>query len=151
MREMASWVTSMPIHSRPSFSAASMVVPQPQNGSSTTSPGLLLAWMPTFMVACQTFSVTNPKQLVGRQSLPGEFGRVTECGRVFAARHSANLHYSWCKQRGDSQDHPCRLWICPKCGPLSGEPYGWDETGLCPLQPTRTSDKYNRYAPKHRL
>ncbi len=31
---------SMPIHRRPSAWAASMVVPHPQNGSSTTSPGL---------------------------------------------------------------------------------------------------------------
>src|SRR5262249_32134799 len=37
MSEMASCVTSMPIHSRSSFSAASIVVPQPQNGSSTVS------------------------------------------------------------------------------------------------------------------
>ena len=43
--QVASCVTSMPIHLRPSFSAASIVVPQPQTGSSTTSPGLLLAWM----------------------------------------------------------------------------------------------------------
>ena len=40
IRPMARWVTSMPIHCRPSFSAACTVVPQPQNGSSTTSPGL---------------------------------------------------------------------------------------------------------------
>jgi hypothetical protein len=38
LSEMASRVTSMLIQSRPSFSAASIVVPQPQNGSSTTSP-----------------------------------------------------------------------------------------------------------------
>ena len=31
----------MPIQRRPSFCAAAMVVPQPQKGSSTTSPGLL--------------------------------------------------------------------------------------------------------------
>jgi SnoaL-like polyketide cyclase len=35
----------MPIHLRPSFWAAAMAVPHPQNGSSTRSPGLLLAWM----------------------------------------------------------------------------------------------------------
>ena len=35
--------TSMPIHWRPSSCAACIVVPQPQNGSSTTSPGLELA------------------------------------------------------------------------------------------------------------
>ena len=35
----------MPIHLRPSFWAAWIAVPQPQNGSSTTSPGLLLALM----------------------------------------------------------------------------------------------------------
>ena len=34
---------SMPNHSRPSFSAATQAVAQPQNGSKTTSPGLLLA------------------------------------------------------------------------------------------------------------
>ena len=42
-RAMDRWVTSMPIHLRPSFCAAAMVVPHPQNGSRTTSPGLLLA------------------------------------------------------------------------------------------------------------
>ena len=31
---------SMPAHSRPNFSAATQVVAQPQNGSSTISPGL---------------------------------------------------------------------------------------------------------------
>ncbi len=31
---------SMPIHWRPSFWAATVAVPQPQNGSSTMSPGL---------------------------------------------------------------------------------------------------------------
>ena len=34
---------SMPTQRRPSFCAATMAVPQPQNGSSTMSPGLLLA------------------------------------------------------------------------------------------------------------
>ena len=32
-------VTSIPIHRRPSRCAAWTVVPQPQNGSSTTAPG----------------------------------------------------------------------------------------------------------------
>ena len=40
MREMARWVTSMPIQRRFSFCAAWTVVPQPQNGSSTVSPSL---------------------------------------------------------------------------------------------------------------
>ena len=31
---------SIPIHCRPSFWAATIAVPQPQNGSRTTSPGL---------------------------------------------------------------------------------------------------------------
>ena len=35
----------MPIHLRPSRSATATAVPHPQNGSSTTSPSLLLAWM----------------------------------------------------------------------------------------------------------
>ena len=43
--EIDRWVMSMPIQRRSSFCAAAMAVPQPQNGSSTTSPGLLLAWM----------------------------------------------------------------------------------------------------------
>jgi hypothetical protein len=42
---MARVVTSMPIQRRPSFCAASTVVPHPQNGSSTMSPGLLEAVM----------------------------------------------------------------------------------------------------------
>ena len=36
---------SMPIQRRLSFCAAAMAVPQPQKGSSTMSPSLLLAWM----------------------------------------------------------------------------------------------------------
>jgi len=36
-------VTSIPIHFRPNFCAATMAVPQPQKTSITTSPGLLLA------------------------------------------------------------------------------------------------------------
>ena len=43
--EIERWVMSMPIQRRPSFCAAATVVPQPQNGSSTTSPGLLVAGM----------------------------------------------------------------------------------------------------------
>ena len=35
------WVMSMPIHRRPRRSATATVVPQPQKGSSTTSPSLL--------------------------------------------------------------------------------------------------------------
>ena len=45
IKAMERWVMSMPIQRRPSFCAAAMVVPQPQNGSRTTSPGLLLAAM----------------------------------------------------------------------------------------------------------
>ena len=45
MRLTASGVMSMPIHCRPNFCAAWTAVPQPQNGSRTTSPGLLLALM----------------------------------------------------------------------------------------------------------
>jgi hypothetical protein len=43
IRSTAMNVISIPIHSRPIRCAASVVVPHPQNGSSTTSPGLLLA------------------------------------------------------------------------------------------------------------
>ena len=40
------WIAmSMPIHCRSKACAATIVVAQPQNGSSTTSPGLLLALM----------------------------------------------------------------------------------------------------------
>src|SRR5438874_5802245 len=35
----------MPIQRRPNFWAAAIVVPHPQKGSSTTSQGLLLAWI----------------------------------------------------------------------------------------------------------
>ena len=45
MSEMERCVTSMPIHLRFSFSAATTAVPQPQNGSRTTSPSLLEAWI----------------------------------------------------------------------------------------------------------
>ena len=43
MSVMARCVMSMPIQLRFSFCAAAMVVPHPQNGSSTTSPSLLLS------------------------------------------------------------------------------------------------------------
>lgn len=42
---MARWVMSMPIHRRSRRCAAATVVPQPQKGSRTTSPSLLLAEM----------------------------------------------------------------------------------------------------------
>ena len=42
---IASGLASMPIHRRPARCAATSAVPLPQNGSSTTSPGLLLALM----------------------------------------------------------------------------------------------------------
>ena len=42
---------SIPIHCRPSFCAAAIAVPHPQNGSSTTSPGLLLALIAAWAVA----------------------------------------------------------------------------------------------------
>ena len=44
MRATARWVMSMPIHWRLSFWAAAMAVPQPQKGSSTTSPSFEDAW-----------------------------------------------------------------------------------------------------------
>ena len=40
MTAIERWVTSIPTQRRPSFCAATTAVPQPQNGSSTTSPGL---------------------------------------------------------------------------------------------------------------
>ena len=42
MRLTARWVMSMPIQRRLSCWATTIAVPQPQNGSSTTSPSLLL-------------------------------------------------------------------------------------------------------------
>jgi len=45
MSAMAKWVMSIPIQRRFSFCAACTAVPQPQKGSSTTSPSLLDALM----------------------------------------------------------------------------------------------------------
>ena len=45
MSDTARWVMSMPIQRRFSFCAACTAVPQPQKGSSTTSPSLLDALM----------------------------------------------------------------------------------------------------------
>lgn len=45
MRSIEMYVMSMPTHDRPSFCAASTVVPHPQNGSRTTAPGLVVSLM----------------------------------------------------------------------------------------------------------